>query len=125
MRKTTHRAATGTIAAAGLAAVAAFTAAPASAADYCLEVEAATACFESDGDIFALSDTQVDGLTPILQWETEYGRAGEVVFSGSSTWEVRNYNFAEQHDVYFRIVLIDGTGDVVDGTSWEGAPIGA
>ncbi|TDE92546.1 hypothetical protein EXU48_13440 [Occultella glacieicola] len=120
-----RRAAAGSLATMGVAAaVAATTAVPASAADQCLEIEVATACFESYGDTFALSDTQVDGLTPMLQWETDYGRSGEFVFSGSNTWEVRDYDLAERYNVNFRILLIDADGDVVDGTSWVGTPIG-
>ena len=125
--RTRTRVAAGGLTAVGLAAAGGLaTAIPASAAQFCLDDGRAVACFESYGDSFHLRDTSADGLRPLLQWETTYGRAGEILWSGNDSWESRNYNLAERYDVAFRILFIDdSTGDIVDGTGWEDAPIGA
>lgn len=92
--------------------------------DTCVgDTSIAIACFQPDGDHIHVTDAKVDGLRPVVHWETDYGRYGECTYTGQDTWTDCNYNMAEGRSITFILYLRDASGEIVDDLGGDRAII--
>lgn len=98
-----------------------FTATPAQA-DACVEAAFEEACFTSYGDYFDfyVSDTNLPGHDPYIQWRTSYGRTGYCEPDWGDYHTVCNYDMKENQTVYFKIC--SQNGDVIGCTREVSSP---
>ncbi|MFG2539724.1 hypothetical protein ACGFU4_31255 [Streptomyces sp. NPDC048511] len=111
----------------GVALAASFvTATSANAADTCVDVTGAKACWHADGDYFLLTDTAADGHHTEVSWAIP-GRQGICQnFTGKGSVKKCAYDFPEHQLLAYRVSVwegnefIRGSKQVNDCTSPEG-----
>ncbi|MFI8195580.1 hypothetical protein ACIF6K_03440 [Streptomyces sp. NPDC085942] len=83
----------------------------------------AKGCFQHNGDIVWVGDTEKDGMSAAVGVYTDYGRAAEVCVNrlGMNTWATCNKDYRESGNVRLRVLRYDGdTGKFYQPEAWSG-----